>query len=401
MNNLQTLLQKKELSLNALLEITQAINNNISEEHLYRIYNFTLQANLSLQKMALWVNDFGRWSCKTYFGIKNKLQIDSFEQLLQNAPKHVLPVSESIFASDFAEFEWVIPVSHKENALAFLFASPRKNTQLDTDFIRTLTNILIVAIENKKLTQKQLEQEALRKELEIAAKVQQRLCPKQLPNNEKLQIAAYYAPHSTVGGDYYDYIPLGKDKFLFCIADVSGKGIAAAMIMANFQASLRTLVRQTENLKEIVTELNYLVMQNTQGENFITFFVAIYDHQSHQLRYINAGHNPPFLINNKHMQRLTQGTTILGIFEPLPFIVESQMPINNLTLIFAYTDGFNEALNPQDEQFGDARIAELLQKNADLPIEKLHKHFIEALKQFQKGTPLQDDITMISCKITP
>ncbi|MDW8297304.1 MAG: SpoIIE family protein phosphatase, partial [Raineya sp.] len=271
---LQTILQKKELSLGALLEITQAINNNMSEEHLYRIYNFTLRGNLSLQKMALWVNDFGKWFCKTHFGTKTPLQSIDFEKFLSNAPQNILQVQESIFAETFAEFEWVIPVFHKGNSLAFLFASPMKGVELDTDFIRTLTNILIVAIENKKLAQKQLEQEIFRKELDIAAKVQQRLCPKNLPNSEKLQIAAYYAPHFTVGGDYYDFIPLSKDKFLFCIADVSGKGIAAAMMMANFQASLRTLTRQTHNLRDIVAELNYLVMQNAQGENFITFFVA-------------------------------------------------------------------------------------------------------------------------------
>jgi sigma-B regulation protein RsbU (phosphoserine phosphatase) len=398
---LNTLLQKKELSLGALLEITQAINNNMPEDHLYRIYHFILRGNLSLQKMALWVNDFGNWYCKTHFGTKNLVATLDFERFLPEAPQNVLPVQESVFAETFNEFEWVIPVFHKGNSLAFLFASASKNNEMDTDFIRTLTNILIVAIENKKLAQKQLEQEVFRKELDIAARVQQRLCPTNLPQTEKLQISAYYAPHFTVGGDYYDFIPLGKEKFLFCIADVSGKGIAAAMMMANFQASLRTITRQTQNLRDIVAELNYLVLQNAQGENFITFFVATYDYQSYLLHYINAGHNPPFLMANGHLQRLEQGTTVLGIFDPLPFVAEAQMILKEESLIFAYTDGLSEAANAQDELFGDERIALLLKKWAYYPLEKLHSEFILALNDFRKETPLQDDITMISCKILP
>ncbi len=401
MISLNALLQRKELSLGALLEITQAINNNIAEDHLYRIYNFTLRGNLSLQKMALWVNDFGRWYCKTHFGVKKLVDSPDFEQFLPNAPQKVILVKESIFAENFAEFEWVIPVFHKGNSLAFLFASASPNSPLDTDFIRTLTNILIVAIENKKLAQKQLEQEVFRKELDIAAQVQQRLCPKNLPQTEKLWISAYYAPHFTVGGDYYDFISLDKEKFLFCIADVSGKGMAAAMMMANFQASLRTIIRQTQNLRDIVSELNYLVLQNAQGENFITFFVAIYDFQTHLLQYINAGHNPPFLITHGQLQRLEQGTTVLGIFEPLPFVVESQIILKEESLIFAYTDGLSETINPQDELFGDERIALLLKKLAHYPTEKLHSEFIIALNNFRKEIPLQDDITMISCKIVP
>lgn len=395
----KSLLQRKEMALSALLEITQAINNNIAEESLYRIYNFTLRGNLRISQMALWVNDFGTWNCKTHIGTKPQIEKEIFADLLKSGIKKVTYLQDSIFKNQFPHFELLIPIYHQNNPLAFVFVSGVNGAEVDADFIQTLTNILIVAIENKKLAQKQLEQEVFQKELEIAAKVQQRLCPKNLPNTPRLQISAFYAPHSSVGGDYYDFIEISEDKILFCIADVSGKGIAAAMMMANFQASLRTIVRQTQDLKEIVAELNYLVMQNAQGENFITFFVATYDFSTKTLRYINAGHNPPCLVCQHHIQYLEQGTTVLGIFEPLPFIVEAQMLLKDECFIFAYTDGLTETINPEDEQFGEERIAKCLQTYSSKNLDMLHQQIIAEINTFRKEMPFQDDITLFSCKI--
>lgn len=396
----KSLLQRKEMALSSLLEVTQAINNNIAEDFLYRIYNFTLRGNLSISRMALWVNDFGIWNCKTYIGVKPQMNEEIFTELLESSIKEVTFLADNPLQSFFPDFELLIPIYHKGNPLAFVFASGVNGAEVDADFIRTLTNILIVAIENKKLAQKQLEQEVFRKELDIAAKVQQRLCPKNLPNTPRLQISAFYSPHSSVGGDYYDFVEISANKILFCIADVSGKGIAAAMMMANFQASLRTIVRQTQDLKEIVAELNYLVMQNAQGENFITFFVATYDFPTRTLRYINAGHNPPLLVYQHQIQYLEQGSTVLGIFEPLPFIVEAQMILKEDCLIFAYTDGLTETVSPEDEQFGEERIAKCLQTYNTKNLDILHQHIISEINAFRENMPFQDDITMLSCKIT-
>src|SRR5204862_3998771 len=146
---------------------------------------------------------------------------------------------------EFTEFDIVIPVTHKTNTLALVFVGGLDNNHRYENedgirFIQALSNIIIVAIENKKLVRKQLEQEAFRKELEIASDVQQFLFPEKLPNTELLKVEASYLPHDRVGGDYYDYIPINKNQFLICVADVSGKGIPAALMMSNFQASLRT-----------------------------------------------------------------------------------------------------------------------------------------------------------------
>ena len=272
----------KELELNALLEITQAINNNLSEESLYKIYNFTLRSNLNIQKLALFVLD-DEWNCKASFGTEH--QFHSVKLLPAFKTIQDITHLREFEHCEFTEFDIVIPVTHKSNTLALVFVGGLdKDEQGDVDedgirFIQALSNIIIVAIENKKLARKQLSQEAFRKELEIASDVQQFLFPERLPNTPSLKMEASYLPHDRVGGDYYDYIPINNNQFLICVADVSGKGIPAALMMSNFQASLRTLVRLTPNLVDIVEALNYQVLENTKGEKFITFFAAIYDIQ--------------------------------------------------------------------------------------------------------------------------
>ncbi|MBS1543746.1 MAG: SpoIIE family protein phosphatase, partial [Bacteroidetes bacterium] len=296
-------LDRKELELNALLEITQAINNNVPEVSLFKIFNFTLRSNLNIRKLALYVYDDG-WKCQVNYGTKAnflKLILDDRFHLI----RQIHQLSEFDEQCDFHEFDMVIPVAHQSQTLAVVFVggldpSNAGNGYEDgVKFIQALSNIIVVAIENKKLARKQLAQEAFRKELEIASDVQQFLFPEKLPESDRLTMEASYLPHDLVGGDYYDYIPINKNQFLMCVADVSGKGIPAALMMSNFQASLRTLLRQMPNLSEIVEALNYQVLENTKGEKFITFFGAIYDVNLKTLVYVNAGHNPPLLWDRK------------------------------------------------------------------------------------------------------
>jgi sigma-B regulation protein RsbU (phosphoserine phosphatase) len=267
----------KDLELNALLEITQAINNNLPEESLYRIYNFTLRANLKIKKIALYVKD-NRWECKVNFGTKLDFYHVDFEERSLKSISAITDLNNLKRNDPFTEFEKVIPVSHKDELLAVIYLGGYNqqdylNGQINLNFIQTLSNIIIVAIENKKLARKELEQKAFQRELEIARKVQHFLIPKELPYGDDLMIYSSYEPHQMVGGDYFDYIPINEEQFLICIADVSGKGIPASLMMSNFQASLRTLIRQTTKLEKIVRELNYQILQNSHGESFITFFV--------------------------------------------------------------------------------------------------------------------------------
>jgi sigma-B regulation protein RsbU (phosphoserine phosphatase) len=305
---------------------------------------------------------------------------------------------------EFREFDIVIPVFHKDKVLAYVFVSEmRKNGEahaIDTTFVQTLTNIMVVAIENKKLARRQLAQEALNKELEIAQQVQTMLFPKKMPYTDTLQVKAYYFPHHSIGGDYYDFIEIGEDKFLICIADVSGKGVPAALLMSNFQASLRILARRTTNLEEIVRELNYVIYQNSGGGSFITFFCGLYERDSQKFTFINAGHNPPFFCDDKdQIHLLEKGTTVLGVFHPLPFLDKLVMEKVQSFLLMTYTDGVVETRNHEDEEFGHDRLMEFFEENKQTNPEELHARLVSLIDKFRIDNQYADDVTIFSCRV--
>lgn len=390
----------KELELNSLLEVTQAINNNVPEDFLYKIYNFTLRSNLKIKKLALFVLD-DEWNCKVNFGTTNSFLKETLPDCFKFV-KTVTPIKE-FEQNQFSEFDLVLPVAHKEATLALVFLGDQEGHS-ETEglkFIQALSNIIIVAIENKKLARKQLEQEAFRKELEIASDVQQFLFPEKLPNTDLLNVEASYLPHDLIGGDYYDYIPINKNQFLLCVADVSGKGIPAALMMSNFQASLRTLLRQTPNLRDIVEALNYQVLENAKGEKFITFFACIYDISLKTLIYVNSGHNPPILCDKDGVRLLEEGSTVLGAMHPLPFINEGFITGLEKFRLFCYTDGLTETINEDGEEFGMERLMNYFNNPStrlkDMRV--IHNDIIVSLDNFKGRNGYHDDITMLSCRV--
>ncbi len=388
----------KELELNSLLEITQAINNNLPQESLYKIYGFTIRANLNIKKLALFVRD-EVWECKVNFGTQHAFkdeQLDeSFFEYDQISP---FMGAEN---SAFCEFSIIIPIAHKDRKLALVFINgynEAQNEAVNTNFIQAISNILIVAIENKKLARRQLEQEMIKRELEIAGNVQKFLFPKNLPYTDGLKVASFYQPHHSIGGDYYDFIEIKDNQFLFCIADVSGKGIPAALLMSNFQASLRTLARQTTLLQDILCELNHQVMSNAEGQHFITFFVAIYDKSRRRLKYVNAGHNPPMLVrDHKNVELLEEGCTVLGAFDTLPFLNVGVIESIDQFLLCSYTDGLTEIRNEKDEEFGQIELFNVVKANVQKNPRELNDAIIDALKEFKGSNGYTDDVTIFTC----
>lgn len=387
----------KQMELNSLLEITQAINNNMSEDNLYKIYEFTIRANLNISQLVLIVKDEEDWGQKVVYGLSS---IDDL--LLDQTYLEINEVTSIKDPKNSKGFEWAIPVKHKNNMLAVVLVAQSKDQpeELNTTFLQAISNLIIVAIENKRLARTQLEEESFRKELEIAKGVQKLLFPDKLPDGARLKMQASYLPHHSIGGDYYDYIPINANQFLICIADVSGKGIPAAIMMSNFQAALHTLLRQTSNLTEIVEALNFQIMENAKGEQFITFFGAIYDHNLNTLVYVNSGHNPPYLVNKKgEMIALTEGSTVLGAFDELPFINEGFIDDLDGFTLFSYTDGLTETENPEGEELGSEPLEEYFSKNYNKSLTQIHSDILGMVDKFRVAVPYRDDITMLSCKL--
>jgi sigma-B regulation protein RsbU (phosphoserine phosphatase) len=393
--------QRKELELKALLEITQAINENQSESVLLDIFKFTCLVHLNIKSLLLYVAREGDFQNKISHGVKSKVpDLIPLDQVLEEKTKGELRLN-STKGYSFEELETYLPVYHKDKLLAILFLR-RKDLkfEIDLDFTQALTNILVVALENKRFARKQLVQEVLNREIAIASQVQQMLFPSELPNSDQLKAKVTYVPHSLVGGDYYDLIQKSSDEVYFCIADVSGKGISAALLMSNFQATLRTLLRSDADLRMIVKQLNYTLYENTKGERFITFFLGQYNLKTRELHFINAGHNPPILCRESEQitEQLEAGTTILGAFEELPFLEVGKRENLNQFTIHLYTDGLTEAMNSSEEEFGEERFLAFVASHIRINPEEFHAEFIKRMASFSQEIPLVDDLTLLSLR---
>lgn len=392
--------QRKELELKALLEITQAINENKSESVLFNIFKFTCLVHLNVKSLILYVGNQEGFQERIAHGVKEKIpKLIPYTDVEDNKEigklNLVMPQEFS-----FSELDFYVPVYHKDKMLAILLLKKKDDNGLDLDFTQALANILVVALENKRFARRQIDQERLKKEIEIASNVQRMLFPAILPETDKLKAKVTYVPHSTVGGDYYDLIKKSDDEVFFCIADVSGKGMPAALLMSNFQAALRTLLRSNSDLKMVVEQLNYTIFDNTKGERFITFFLGHYNYKTRQLIYVNAGHNPPVLCweGERRVEMLEAGTTILGAFEELPFLTVGKRDHLSGFSIHLYTDGLTEANNAEDEEYGDDRFVKFIRKHLCIDPLLFHQEFFKELDSYSKDIAKQDDITLLSLR---
>lgn len=399
--SLQLELNLKQLELSALLEITQAINNNLPEKALYKIYHFTLLAQLKINRLALFVHEED-WECKVCFGTQNSFVSLGLPESIKKLTE-ITALTQISVEKKWREFDIAIPIIQDRKVLAYVLIGnvDAFYTGMGAlSFVQTLSNILIVAMENRKMTRQRLVEEAMRNEIRIAREVQSMLFPKKLPNDSDVAIHASYIPHSTIGGDYYDFISIDDDQLLFCVADVSGKGVPASLLMSNFQAGLRTILRQTDDLQTVVSELNHLIYRNAIAEKFITAFLAIYNRKTRELHYVNAGHNSPVLLfENNSYRLLNEGCTMLGIFEELPFMSVSKIQIPHKSLLLCYTDGLTEVFNKEEDEYGLENTIKFLQNSRFMGLNMLHQGLLEDIKAYNDGgAAFSDDVTLLSCR---
>ncbi len=402
--NLENQIKLKDFKLNSLLEITTAINSNQGVDQLVKIYEFILKEQLGFKRFILF-NRQDEWNCLLKTGFKGKIKDIDVERDLFRFKE--ITVIESSQSKVLMEFDVIVPVFHKDKPLAYLlFSGIAKDDVLKLNdsmahmgFVQTLTNIIVVAIENQRMARQSIIQERIKKELEVASEMQKLLFPSELPSNRRMDISAKYTPRHEVGGDYYDFIPLGDDEYMICIADVSGKGIGAAMLMANFQATIRTLFNyQRFEMEFLMEELNKKVMRSAKGEKFITFFIAHYNANTRELKYVNAGHNHPFITNGRKVEMLSTGCIGLGMLDELPFIHIGKQILKPNTTIVLYTDGVVELENEKEEFFGIERLIKLVHSYYPLKMEDMNNLIFSKLDEWRGDLSLVDDTAIFSCR---
>ena len=392
----------RETQLSSLLNITQAINENVSSQGLFDMYRYFLSSDMDVSKMALFTREEEKWQSVISFNVDFPLdRVELIDNMLQYKQQHYITQNDSVL---LREFNLIIPVFHKNSAIAYAligdWVGPHDH-ESKLKFITTITNVIAVAIENKRLFKQQIEQERLAKEVELAEEVQQMLIPDSLPKEQRFNMASIYQPHFNVGGDYFDYIPLTEDRFIVCIADISGKGVGAAILMANFHAVLRLAVRKLKSIREIVIELNKNIYAITQSDKFITFFIGVVDLAAQEIQYVNAGHNPPMLFENNEIRRLEVGTTVLGAVPYLPTVETGRATYHGHALLLAYTDGLIDVSNKAGERFEHERIEDFVRQHGHCKAEIFNQRLQRALDDFRGEQEYPDDVAILTCQITP
>jgi sigma-B regulation protein RsbU (phosphoserine phosphatase) len=400
MEDLERKLRIQELEINSLFEVSKAINENKSFEEIFRLYEYALKAQLKVKKLALFIEENKEWKCKVNFGTTVNFEGRQIHEKALEI-KEECQIMKNVISPEYNEFQLVAPIKYKKRIIAYLllggmYDKGKIAIEMDIPFTRTFTNLIVVALENRRLAEEAIQQEAVKKELDIAKRVQTHLFPDILPDNSVISVAARNLPHQSVGGDYYDFISV-ENGFFICVADVSGKGVPAALLMSNFQAAFRTLVRQTQNLKRIVEELNRLLYENAKGELFVTAFLFKYDTDKKRIEYVNAGHNPGILLNNSMVEELATGTTVLGAFNTLPFMNSEEISAPKFKMIL-FSDGVSEAENQDGKQFGEDGIIAVLNKNRDKPVSQICDAIMKQLDGFRGDKNYNDDLTLIVCE---
>jgi sigma-B regulation protein RsbU (phosphoserine phosphatase) len=388
-----------KFKLESLLDITLSINANLPTETLLSKYESILRENLGIGKILIFKRSV-TWECLMNGGFPKQMeQIDVVTRLL--GFDDITYVSADM---GFEAVDIIVPVFNKNEPVAFLFIGDIEEegegmspVLKHLNFIQTLSSIIIVAIENIRLQKESLRQEALKKEMELAARMQKMLIPdnRHMPKNPDIVVSGFYYPHFEVGGDYYDCIKLSETRTGFCIADVSGKGISAAILMSNFQASLRALLTSDIDLEQLIHKLNAIVVANAAGEKFITFFVARYDNKTKVLEYINAAHNPPVLYNSKSGDIIHIPASCIGIgmLDEIPVVKKSEILIKGYSKIVLYTDGLSELKGDDGEDIGTKEIIRHISNNE--PVAQNIQSMIKFLGVPDTNPWLFDDVSII------
>jgi phosphoserine phosphatase RsbU/P len=257
------------------------------------------------------------------------------------------------------------------------------------------------------------EQREMEREIEIAQAVQLRLFPQTAPSASGLDCHGVCRPVRGVAGDYYDFLQLGPGKLGIAVGDVTGKGISAALLMASLQASLRSYASVSrDGMASVTREMNGQLFALTEATRFATLFWGIYDAGRRTLTYVDAGHDPAFLLRSAFgssppglpkpspVERLRTGGLPLGVFSESDYR-EGAVALGPGDLVAIYTDGITEATNAAEEEFGEARLERLLRENAHRPAADVSRLVLESVNDFREGRPQHDDMTLVIARVLP
>ena len=292
-----------------------------------------------------------------------------------------------------------VPLSLKRQLIGVLTVFNKRAAEGFTESDQRLLSIIAAqsaqVIENARLYEEEQALREMRRDLEVARNIQMKLLPKSAPEIAGFDIAGKSVPAQNVGGDYFDFLPAGEQRFAICLGDVVGKGMPAALLMANVQATIRGQNLLQPSAGECLGRSNRLLYESTDSDKFVTLFYGILDPSRRQLHYSNAGHNPPMLISaNARLQRLTTGGPVLGMLPEFAF-EEATVSLDPGDSLVIFSDGFSEAMDSQLEEFGEEQLLELARRHREATAAGVIDAVSDAVSRHAGEAPQNDDMTMV------
>jgi sigma-B regulation protein RsbU (phosphoserine phosphatase) len=406
LQHLNARLDRKIHELNTLFELSRRFVGTLDAEAVLQLFSYALMGQLALTRFLIViqrpngreivhargipVDEPERWRDETFWEL-----LSSIEE-----PLKIDAGSRGPFAK--VGLTAVVPIRREAETYGFVGLGARPSKQSYTDeelaFANALANQAIIALVNAWLVEEAIESRRLEEELAIAKSIQERLFPKRIPEANGYEIAAHSTPTRHIGGDYYDAIALDDGRLLLAIADVSGKGVPAALLMSNVQATLRALASSEIDLAASASRINEIIYANTDLNKYATFFYGILDPKRNTLVYTNAGHNPPILQRvGGDVETLETGGLPVGLMPGSGYEV-GVVEIEEGDVLALYTDGVTEAENTEGEEYGPERLESLVREGASESALGLLERIVGDVARFAAGMPQGDDITAMVVK---
>ncbi len=296
----------------------------------------------------------------------------------------------------------ILPLTVKSGLVGFLVISCKTNgedfTAEELELLSNFSAQIALVAENIQLLKERIEKQKLEEQMRMARDIQKGILPENIPYVNGLEIEPLIRFCLDVAGDYYDIMTLSDGRVVLAVGDVAGKGVGPALLMANLQASLRTTQKLGVSLAESAEKINTLIYDNTPPELFITFFMASIDPVTGSISYVNAGHNPPILIRSDGMvERLSEGGLLLGVVRNAEY-TEGNTDFKIGDTLLMYTDGVSEAMNTDEEEFGEDRIISIMSDNPEMHPEELLRKIDSSVEEFHGSARYTDDFTLLAVR---
>jgi serine phosphatase RsbU (regulator of sigma subunit) len=296
----------------------------------------------------------------------------------------------------------------KDRLVGFINVGPKKSgkvySQEDINLLATVAGQAAIAIENSRLHKSEIEQQRMTKELDLARKIQQGLFPRGNPELSGLDVSGISIPASSVGGDYYDFIQLTPNKLLVVVADVSGKGMSAALYMSKIQGMVQLAAHMYPTPKDMLVHINRRIFEGIDRRSFITMILALFDSKKKEVRICRAGHNKALIRVDRKIQFLEGEGIGLGLERGPLFedtLEEVRIPMKPKSSFLFYTDGVTEAMNAHHQTMGERAVQEIFEAKQSLPAKRIQQAVISAVEKFRGASEQHDDITMVVVKNKP